>query len=195
MNDIFAVANWACKELGDLGLRHCLIGGLALQAWGEPRVTRDVDLSVLVGFGEEHERIGAILARIPARIDQALEFALENRVLLCKSPDGVGIDIGLAAFPFEEAAMERSVLVEYVPPEALPTVGAEDLITMKAFAGRPQDWIDIRGIIVRQGEKLDWSIVSETLPDLLDLIGESDRWIRLSEMRRDLVGEAAEGQS
>ena len=34
---------------------------------------------------------------------------------------------------------------------------AEDLIVMKAFADRPIDWLDARGILVRQGvEGLDW---------------------------------------
>jgi hypothetical protein len=35
------------------GWPSCVIGGLALQHWGEARLTRDVDLSVLTGFGRE----------------------------------------------------------------------------------------------------------------------------------------------
>jgi len=30
--------------------RACVIGGLAVQRWGEPRLTRDVDLSLLTGL-------------------------------------------------------------------------------------------------------------------------------------------------
>ncbi len=33
--------------------RICVIGGLAVQRWGEPRVTRDVDVSLLTDFGRE----------------------------------------------------------------------------------------------------------------------------------------------
>jgi hypothetical protein len=39
--------------------RFCFIGGLALQRWGEPRETVDVDLTLLTGFPaimEELER-------------------------------------------------------------------------------------------------------------------------------------------
>ena len=32
------------------GWRFCFVGGLALQRWGEPRVTEDVDLTLLTGF-------------------------------------------------------------------------------------------------------------------------------------------------
>ena len=33
--------------------RSCLIGGIAVIRWGEPRLTRDVDLTLFVGFGAE----------------------------------------------------------------------------------------------------------------------------------------------
>ena len=31
--------------------RSCIIGGLAVQRWGDPRQTRDVDLTVVTGLG------------------------------------------------------------------------------------------------------------------------------------------------
>lgn len=33
--------------------RFCFFGGVALQRWGEPRVTKDIDLTLLTGFGGE----------------------------------------------------------------------------------------------------------------------------------------------
>ena len=36
--------------------RFCFIGGVAVQRWVEPRLTQDVDLTVLTGFGNE-ERV------------------------------------------------------------------------------------------------------------------------------------------
>lgn len=39
--------------------RFCFIGGLALQRWGEARLTRDVDLTLLTGFGEEESYLDA----------------------------------------------------------------------------------------------------------------------------------------
>jgi hypothetical protein len=35
----------------------CLIGGLAVQRWGEMRTTLDVDITLLTGFGREEEFI------------------------------------------------------------------------------------------------------------------------------------------
>jgi hypothetical protein len=39
----------------------CVIGGIAVQRWGEPRVTRDVDLTILTGFGGEDEIVGELV--------------------------------------------------------------------------------------------------------------------------------------
>jgi len=47
----------AAAELQDFykqrGWKFCFIGGVAVQAWGNPRLTQDVDLTILTGFGEE----------------------------------------------------------------------------------------------------------------------------------------------
>ena len=43
---------------------------------------------------------------------------------------------------------------------------AEDLLVMKAFAARPQDWIDLEGILIRQSSALDWPYVYSNLEPL-----------------------------
>jgi len=35
--------------------RFCFIGGVAVQRWGQPRLTQDVDLTLLTGFGGEEK--------------------------------------------------------------------------------------------------------------------------------------------
>lgn len=77
--------------------RFCFIGGVALQIWGEPRLTNDVDLTVLTGFGGEEIYVSEFLKRFAPRIENAAEFALRNRVLLLKTEDEIGIDISLGA--------------------------------------------------------------------------------------------------
>ncbi len=81
-----------------------------------------------------------------------------------------GIDIALAGLPFEENAVRRSIPVEYAPGIRLRICTAEDLIVMKAFADRPQDRIDLRGILVRQGAgNLDWKYIWEQLTPLAEV--------------------------
>ena len=57
-----------------------------------------------------------------------------------------------------------------IPPGVvLRTCCAEDLVILKAFAGRPQDWIDIESVLVRQRRILDWSLILAELEPLLAL--------------------------
>lgn len=88
--------------------KFCFIGGLAVQRWGEPRLTLDVDLSLLTGFGNEAAYVDALLTRFKARIPDAHAFALETRVLLLRADNEIPLDVALAAMPFEARAVHRA---------------------------------------------------------------------------------------
>ena len=62
--------------------RSCIIGAIAVQRWGEPRLTQDVDLTVLSGFGPEAEFVDSLLSAYQGRIPETREFALRHRVVL-----------------------------------------------------------------------------------------------------------------
>jgi len=76
--------------------RMCFIGGMAVQRWGEPRFTKDADVTLLTGFGEEGRYIDTLLGEYTPRLPNAREFALHNRVLLLESKHKVPIDGHLA---------------------------------------------------------------------------------------------------
>ena len=162
--------------------RFCFIGGVALQRWGEPRLTVDVDVALLTGFGDEKKFIDALLAAYPGRIADAAGFAEENRVLLLKTAHGVGIDIVLAGLPFEEDAVKRASFFEFLPGINLITCSAEDLIIMKAFADRPQDWVDIQNIIDRQRGKIDKLYIVTRLSPLCDIKEAPEILSRLNDL-------------
>lgn len=151
------------------GWNFCLIGGLALQRWGEPRETIDVDLTLLTGFGGEDAFIQTLLQHFEPRIEHAAEFALRHRVLLLRAKSGVGLDIALAGLPFEERAVARSSLFTFPTDVVLRTCSAEDLVVMKAFAARAKDWIDVEGVIIRQTGKLNWPYIRQQLNPLAEL--------------------------
>ena len=90
------------------GWKFCIIGGLALQRWGEPRETIDVDMTLLTGFGGEEPFVNILLTAFEPRIENAAQFALTRRVLLLRAQSGVGLDIALGGLPFEESAVSRS---------------------------------------------------------------------------------------
>lgn len=113
------------------GWRSCFIGGLAVQRWGQARVTRDIDVTLITGFGGETPFVEALLGAYAPRISNAGEFALRSRVLLLQTPGGVGIDISLGALPFEELVVQRATPYEFAPGLDLRTCSGEDLIVLK----------------------------------------------------------------
>jgi len=51
----------------------------------------------------------------------------------------------------------------------LNTCSAEDLVIHKAFAGRPQDWLDIESILIRQEAALNLKLIWSELQPLAEL--------------------------
>src|SRR4029077_2714718 len=92
--------------------KFCFIGGVAIQRWGELRITQDVDLTLLTGFGNEEKFVDALLKEFKPRRPDAREFALISRVLLAKTYEGIDVDIALGALPFEERTIARASLWE-----------------------------------------------------------------------------------
>lgn len=166
MKTVLEAALEVQRNLSRSGERFCLIGGIALQRWGEPRQTRDVDVTVICPYGEEANFTDKLLAAFRPRIHDAREFSIRNRVLLVKSAGGIAVDVAFGALPFEERCVARSSEWALEPEMILRTCSAEDLLVMKAFASRAQDWIDIEAILIRQHKTLDWNQVFDELEPL-----------------------------
>lgn len=169
MNPLFLAGLELQQFMAEKCWSFCFIGGLAVIRWGEVRMTQDIDLSLLSGFGQEEMYIRELLANFETRIAAAEQFALKNRVLLLSASNGVAVDLSLAGLPFEERMIERATLFPYAPECALRTCSAEDLIVLKAFANRGRDWMDIEGIFLRQESRLDSTYIVEQLTPLCEL--------------------------
>ncbi|MCH7988371.1 MAG: hypothetical protein IID46_04375 [Planctomycetes bacterium] len=173
MNPLFEAALELQQFLQHRGWKFCIIGGLAVVRWGQPRATQDVDVTLMTGLGSEAQYVDPLLESFSGRLPDTRQFALENRVLLVSASNGIPLDITLAAYAYEEQIISRATAFEYVPGVPLTTASAEDLIILKAFAARDQDWVDVEGIVDRQGDELDWDYIIEEFIPLSELQGES----------------------
>lgn len=172
------------------GVPCVIVGGIAASLLGRPRFTRDIDALVDV----DEARWPAIIeagrpAGIRPRIDDVLDFARRSRVLLLRhEPSQIEIDVILSGLPFERSVVAsgqprslRNIVVR------LPRV--EDLMIMKAVAQRPQDLLDLEGLIEAHpaadlSRVRRWVAefsVAATMPSLLD---ELDRAIARVQARR-----------
>lgn len=157
-----------------------------MQRWGELRLTRDVDVTILTGLGKERSFIDVLLKRFRPREADALDFALETRVLLLKTRGGVDIDVSLGAIAFEESVVRRATPYQFVPRLKLITCSAEDLIVLKAFANRAKDWLDVEGVVTRQRGKLRWPYIWAQLRPLIELKEEPEITATLKKLQKSM---------
>lgn len=180
----------ACLEL--IGLPYCFIGGVAVQRWGEPRLTVDADATVLSAWTDDERLTDALLANFAGRLPDAREFALRHRVLLLRTADGTHLDVALGAIPFEQRSVQRASPWALPEGRSLRTCSAEDLIVHKAFAARERDWVDIDGVLLRQGRALRIGQILEELRPLAALKEEPAILTRLDAMIGRRLGGAPE---
>ncbi len=165
--------------------RFCFIGGLAVQRWGQPRYTKDADLSLLTDFVEDEKWADLLLACFAPRYADARKFALQRRVLLLHASNGTDLDISLGGLPFEKNCITRATPWHFEDGSNLLTCSAEDLVVHKAFANRPQDWVDIGSIIARQGPALKQSLILRELGPLAALKEEPEIVSRLEQLLKN----------
>src|SRR5437867_9516822 len=139
MNPLLLAAREIFSALADIPVQGCLIGGLAVQRWGQPRQTLDVDLTLAVTLETVEAVVDRLLGRFRPRIPAAREFALTRQVLLLEASNDVGLDLALGLTEFESLTVQRASLYEFCQDFAFPTCSAEDLLVHKCFAGRPRD--------------------------------------------------------
>lgn len=185
LSELIAAAAKLQRQWNEQQLEYCFIGGLVVHRWGRPRQTADVDATVWTEFGNERPVIDCLLQGLVGRIPNVDAFAMQNRVLLCQQAEGIDIDISLAAFPFERDLIQRATLESFRDTQ-LRVCGPSDLVILKAFANRPHDWTDIRGVIVRSNAQLDWELIDSEINLLAELKEEPEIVERLHEARQSV---------
>ena len=157
--------------LSATGAPWMVIGGIASIARGVRRLTTDIDAVVrgdaisIPALLEGLRRYG-----IAPRIDDALEFAEQNLVLLVRhEPTGVDLDVSLGWTKFELEALAARSRATFGSVEA-PMATPSDLVVFKAMAGRPKDLEDASALLALF-PRLDVARVRKRLSQLAEAAG------------------------
>ncbi|MDX2014142.1 MAG: nucleotidyltransferase [Myxococcaceae bacterium] len=136
------------RALNDFGAPWMLIGGIAIIAQGVRRLTTDIDAVIQGDQANPETMLHALAANeIEPRIDDALAFAAENLVLLLRhGPTGVDLDLSFGWTSFEVEALQHRASLAFGRVRA-PMATPEDLIVLKAMAGRPKDIDDAAALL------------------------------------------------
>lgn len=150
--------------------RWYLFGAQAVQIWGMPRLTGDVDVTAELR-GSDHSGFVTAMreAGFNLRVRDIGNFVKRTRVFpFVHRTSKIPLDVVLAGPGLEEEFLARARTVE-VAGASIPVISPEDLIVTKLLAGRPKDIEDVRGILRERFRKLDVRRIRR----LLRLLGEA----------------------
>ncbi len=131
-------------------LSYMIIGGQAVLLYGEPRMTRDIDVTL----GLDTDRLGDVLdvvreLSLKPLPDDLESFVKETMVLpTLDENSGIRVDFIFSFTPYERQAIKRARKVKILGEE-VNFASPEDLLIHKIFAGRPRDLEDVRSILLK----------------------------------------------
>jgi hypothetical protein len=150
-----------------------VIGGQAVLLYGEPRLTRDIDITVGIGV-DGLDRVARILPAVPLKVlvKDAREFVTRTMVLpAVEEKSGIRVDFIFSFSPYERQAIERAVDVKL--GRTIVKFGSlEDIVIHKIIAGRPRDVEDVKSILLKNSG-YDSGYIEKWLKDFEDSIGQS----------------------
>ena len=160
------------------GIPYMVIGGQAVLVHGEPRLTRDIDITL----GAGPDQVGEVLNIVRdwgwrVLVDDPVDFVQRTMVLPCLEPESsFRVEFIFSFTPYERGALQRALRVNLNGTD-VRFASAEDLIIHKIFAGRPRDLEDVRGILLKNKE-LDLTYLRRWLKEFDRTVGEafSDRF-------------------
>ena len=182
MIDLFREAATLQSLLENEGKSFFFLGGIALQRWGQPRLTTDIDLTVFTDLRDETAQMQWFMAHFRPRgmsAENAIEFAQTSRVLLLEAASGIPIDLMLGGLSDTSSDLERATYERFTPTISLKVCSAESLIAFKIVAGRPQDMADLESVIIKQSE-LDWAYIWQYLEQVNEY---QDISVRISNLK------------
>jgi predicted nucleotidyltransferase len=140
-------------DLDRVGARFALVGGLAVSARAEPRLTRDVDLAVAVFDDAMAEDLVKRLTgyRVTATLEQTTTGRIATVRLRPPGEVSVVVDLLFASCGIEPEIVAAAETLEILPSLRVPVARTAHLIAMKLLARddreRPQDLDDIRALL------------------------------------------------
>lgn len=189
------------SDLTSLRCRFAVVGGLAVSAVAEPRLTLDVDIAVAVGSDREAEALIHQLLRRGYQVAAQLEQDDSGRLVTVRLRPprlhlgGPIVDILFAASGIEAEVVAGAEVLQIAAGLRVPVARREHLIAMKVLSHdekrRPKDRADLVGLIA--GATPEELVVARKALELVvergfarskDLIGEFRKL--LSDLRPEL---------
>lgn len=140
-----------------------IIRGQALLLYWEPRLTKDIAITLGAGTDRLPDVLNLLGALGLEPATEGIEDFVQRTMVLpaLDAATGIRVDFIFCFTPYEKGAIARSRKVS-IGGEDVAFATAEDLIIHKIFAGRPRDLEDVRSVLLRN-PSLDLSYIRQWL--------------------------------
>ncbi len=146
-------------SLSGRNLPYMIIGGQAVLLYGEPRLTKDIDITLGVNIDRLDDLLSIVkelsLAPLPEDVPSFVQKTLVLPVL--ERSTGIRVDFIFSFTPYETQAIGRARRI-ILSGQEVCFASLEDLILHKIFAGRPRDLEDVR-ILILKNQGIDVSYI------------------------------------
>lgn len=158
------------EKLQESDIPYMVIGGQAVLLYGEPRLTRDIDITL----GLDADGVENILSILPdlslvPLVKNPKEFVEKTMVLpTIDEESGIRVDFIFSFSPYERQALKRVRLVDFEGTR-VAFASLEDVIIHKIIAGRPRDIDDAKSILLKN-QDYDREYIKHWLEDFGKLL-------------------------
>lgn len=173
MNRLAAVLRETGRTLDRLRRPWALVGGMAVAVRAEPRMTRDVDVAVVVADDPDAEALCAAMMQRGYQTFESLEHRHLGRLAtmrLVAPGEGLAntvVDLLFASCGIEPEVVAGAKRERIIGELVVPVVQRGHLMAMKTLADRPRD-VDDFGHLLHYAEPADLDLARQSL----DLIME-----------------------
>lgn len=138
------------RGLNSLKISYMVIGGQAVLVYGEPRLTKDIDITL--GVGVDHlDNILNLVKRLgfDILVDDVQGFVKKTMTLpVVDKESGIRLDLIFSFSDYERQAIANAKKIK-IGGAAVSFASLEDVVIHKIIAGRPRDLEDVKSVLLK----------------------------------------------
>ena len=149
------------QRLDEDKIPYMVIGGQAVLVYGRARLTRDIDITLGLDT-DGFSLVEKVCKKLNLRIlpEKPEEFAEETKVLPTEEPKSkIRVDFVFSFSEYERKALERVVPVQ-IDNYPVMFASCEDVIIHKIVAGRAVDEEDVKSILIKNKDSIDFEYIT-----------------------------------
>jgi len=163
------------KEFKKNKIDYMIIGGQAVLIYGEPRLTKDIDITIGADI-DRYEDVLKVVQNLKLKIlpEDPYKFVKETMVLpLLDKETGIRIDLIFSFSEYEKEALRRVSKIK-INNTFVNYISVEDLIIHKIISGRERDMEDLKAILIKN-KKIDEKYILKWLKEFEKVLNRNLR--------------------